>query len=277
MTACNVCPRHCAPEEGSYGSCGARVALDGEIRPAFYGVLTALALDPIEKKPLKEFHPGSRILSLGSLGCNMHCPFCQNHDISQRTDGENAWEAGTKEFTPREIVSIAKEAVSDGNIGVAYTYNEPLTNYEFVRDCGRLVHEAGLLNVLVTNGCVAEETADEVLPVLDALNIDLKGFKPEIYERLGGDLAAVKRFIEKAVKCAHVEITSLIVPGFNDSVKEMEEEAQWLSSLEAEPVLHITRYFPDYRYSEPATDISLLNRLREVAGRYLKRVYLGNV
>ncbi|MCR4908500.1 MAG: AmmeMemoRadiSam system radical SAM enzyme [Lachnospiraceae bacterium] len=274
---CNVCPRHCALEEGSYGSCGARVALEGAVRPAYYGVLTALALDPIEKKPLRHFHPGSRVLSLGSLGCNMHCPFCQNHDISQRIPGENTWEAEGREFTPAEILRIAKEAAADGNIGVAYTYNEPLVCFEYVRDCAVLIRKAGMFNVLVSNGCVTDDVTDEILPLMDAMNIDLKGFRPDIYERLGGNLAAVKRFITRASESAHVEITSLIVPGFNDSASEMEEEAEWLSSLKNEPVLHLTRYFPNYRYGEPATDIGLLRELKEIAGRYLKRVYLGNV
>ena len=236
--------------------------------------MTSIALDPIEKKPLAFFNPGSKVLSVGSYGCNLSCPFCQNHDIAQ------AGESDIPELytvTPEKILSIALDEIPSGNIGVAYTYNEALVGFEFVRDTAKLVHEHDLKNVLVTNGTSELPVLEEILPYIDAMNIDLKGFRPETYEKLGGDLETVKAFIEMAAKDSHIEITSLIVPGFNDSPEDMEEEAKWLASINPGIPLHITRYFPRYRYSEPATDIALMRELKIKAERHLKRVLLGNV
>ncbi len=270
---CRVCMHRCRLQEGQRGACRARINLDGVIRPENYGRLTALNLDPIEKKPLKRFRPGSMILSLGSYGCSLRCPFCQNHDIAQ-SDGTGL---PVHEFTPAEITEIAKRAIPDGNIGVAYTYNEMLVSYEFVRDTGRLVREAGMSNVLVTNGEASLQILDELLPFMDAMNIDLKGFTDEIYRRLGGDLDMVKSFIKTAASSCHVEITSLIVPGMNDSLEDMEREAGWIASVSPGIPLHITRYFPNYRMSEPPTDIGLMRKLKDIAQRELEYVYLGNV
>lgn len=322
---CPVCPHHCRIPEGGYGKCRARKHVDGKIICANYGLITSIALDPIEKKPLAYYYPGSSILSVGSFGCNMSCPFCQNYeiaaageedfDIPQRRISENgagnpsgsgegrtstlsgsregrtSTSSGSSErrrasrrdarpileLSPEELCRAAQRERYRGNIGVAYTYNEAMTGYEFVRDSAKLVHEAGMKNVLVTNGMAAIPILEEVLPYIDAMNIDLKGFRPEIYRQFGGDLEIVKAFILRSARACHVELTSLIVPGFNDSIEDMEQEAGWIAEINPEIPLHITRYFPRYKMNESATDISLLRRLQQTARKSLRHVRLGNV
>ena len=273
-TVCEVCFHHCSLKEGQLGRCRARKNCTGTIIPVNYGKVTALALDPIEKKPLYHFMPGSMILSLGSFGCNMACPFCQNHSIAA---------AGEKDcgrlysLSPEEACQLALDYRDRGNVGLAFTYNEAMVGYEFVRDTARLVRQAGLVNVLVTNGMFSLTVLEQILPYIDAMNIDLKAFRPEVYRRLGGDLQTVKDFIKRACRSCHVEITSLIVPGFNDSPEDMEEEAAWIASLDSAIPLHITRYFPRHRLREPATDVSLIMGLCRIAGSHLAHVHPGNI
>ena len=270
---CPVCPHHCRLKEGAVGLCRARRCENRQVVPVNYGMVTALALDPIEKKPLHFFHPGSRILSVGSFGCNLHCPFCQNHEIAEGT----AKSTGAVRMSPEEIFEAAVNLRSRGNIGVAFTYNEALVGYEFVRDTARLVHEAGMYNVLVTNGMAEMPILLELLPYIDAMNIDLKAFRPELYKWLGGDLQTVMRFISRAAEDAHVELTTLIIPGKNDGLQDMEEEAAWIAEIDPEIPLHITRYFPRHRMTEPPTDIRKMRELMSVAKKHLKNVCLGNV
>ena len=270
---CPVCPHHCRLKEGAVGLCRARRCENGKVVPVNYGMVTALALDPIEKKPLHFFHPGSRILSVGSFGCNLHCPFCQNHDIAEGT----AKSTGAVRMSPEEILEAAVNLRSRGNIGVAFTYNEALVGYEFVRDTARLVHEAGMYNVLVTNGMAEMPILLELLPYIDAMNIDLKAFRPELYKWLGGDLQTVLRFISRAAEDSHVELTTLIIPGKNDDPRDMEQEALWIAEIDPEIPLHITRYFPRHRMTEPPTDIRKMRELMSVAKKHLKNVCLGNV
>ena len=274
MPDCDVCFRHCKIEEGMVGFCGARICRDDKIIAANYGKITSIALDPIEKKPLAFFCPGSYILSVGSFGCNMSCPFCQNYDIS--TVGEDFFRK-LYHLSPEELVTIALDHIPEGNIGVAYTYNEAMVGYEYVRDCAKLVHESGMKNVLVTNGMAELSVLEEVLPYIDAMNIDLKAFTEDAYKKLGGDLDTVKRFITKSAEASHIEITSLIVPGINDSLEEMEKEAEWIAGIDPGIPLHITRYFPRYKMMEKATDIELMKRLKSAAEKHLSRVLLGNV
>lgn len=277
MAVCKVCFRHCDIEEGALGACKARTCLDGVVVAANYGRVTALALDPIEKKPLARFCPGSKILSYGSYGCNLFCPFCQNYDIS-RTDGSE-FEAEDK-LTPEALADIAYKFRDRGNIGVAYTYNEPLVSYEFVRDTARLVKEKGMKNVLVTNGTAELPVLEEILPFIDAMNVDIKSMSEKTYKDvLKGDLATTKAFIERAVKDCHVEITMLIVTDMNDSEEEMRELVDWISGLECgkEIPLHISRFFPRYKMTDrPATDVDKIYRLADIAGDRLKYVYTGN-
>ncbi len=271
---CQVCPHHCRLEEGKLGRCHARCGKGDTTVSVNYGKITSVALDPIEKKPLAFFHPGSFVLSVGSFGCNMSCPFCQNYDIS--TVGEDFFRK-LYHLSPEELVTLAADHISEGNIGVAYTYNEAMVGYEYVRDCAKLVHESGMKNVLVTNGMAELSVLGEILPYIDAMNIDLKAFTEEAYKKLGGDLNTVKRFIMCSAEESHIEITSLIVPGINDSPEEMEKEAAWIAEISPDIPLHITRYFPRYKMSEKATDTDLMNKLRSVAEKYLNRVLLGNV
>ena len=276
---CNVCFRHCEIEEGKSGFCGVRTLKGGVIRPANYGLVTSLALDPIEKKPLARFKPGSKVLSVGSYGCNLRCPFCQNDEISW---SERAYRfADEAEYlSPKELADIAYGLREKGNIGVAFTYNEPLIGYEYVRDTAKFVKEMGMDNVLVTNGCASLEVLSELTPYIDAMNIDLKGFTESYYKDvLGGDLKMVKTFISEAARVCHVEVTTLVVPGFNDSEEEITEIASFIASLDdGEYIpLHISRFFPQFKLTDrPATDVGLIYRLRDVASEKLKYVYTGN-
>ena len=282
MPVCDVCFRHCKLEENSTGFCGARTCLNGKIVPANYGKLTSLALDPIEKKPLKMFRPGSKVLSLGSYSCNLRCPFCQNSSISW---SQKAFEYKDKAeyYTPEEIVKAALDLRARGNIGLAFTYNEPLIGYEFVRDTAKLAKEAGLENVLVTNGTATQKVLEEIAPYIDAMNIDLKAFTSSFYKNLlDGDFQMVKDFITGAVQSCHVELTTLIIPGENDSPEEMRELSAWVASLEKQfnkkISLHITRFFPAFKLTDKeATPISTIMNLVEIAKENLEFVFAGNV
>ena len=278
---CPVCFRHCSLKEGAAGFCGARSMVNGQIVPNNYGKLTALALDPIEKKPLARFHPGSLILSAGSYGCNLRCPFCQNSDISWSEEALKLSEKECEIVTPEELAATALYYKDRGNIGVAFTYNEPLIGYEFVRDTARLVHENGMLNVLVTNGTASLEVLDALSPYIDAMNIDLKGFTDEYYNRvLGGSRQMVMDFITQAVKCCHVELTTLIVPGENDTEEEMREMTRWIAGLLPDGTkipLHISRFFPRFHMTDRhATNVRWIYHLADVAREQLAYVYTGN-
>ena len=274
-TTCQVCMHHCRLEPGQKGLCRARKNISGVIQCENYGRITSLALDPIEKKPLKMFFPGSLILSVGSYGCNLKCPFCQNHEISMADpDCRNV-----PYLSPGSLKEKALALQKTGNIGLAFTYNEPLVGWEYLRDTASLTKKAGMKNVLVTNGTASLHVLEEILPFIDAMNIDLKGFREEYYQKLGGSLAVVKEFISRAAKDCHVELTTLIVPGENDCTQELEEEAAWIASLAQiqEIPLHITRFFPQYRMRDrAATDVAQVYRLAETARKHLKYVFTGN-
>ena len=281
MAVCEVCFRHCDIREGMTGACGARTCEGGRIKSLNYGRVTALALDPIEKKPLSRFCKGAKILSYGSFGCNLFCPFCQNYDIS-RSEGEEFED----EITPEELAQIAYKYRERGNIGVAFTYNEPLMSYEFVRDTAKLVKSMGMKNVLVTNGSVELTILEEVLPYIDAMNVDIKSMSEKTYrDVLKGDLNTTKAFIERAVKDCHVELTMLIVPGMNDSEDEMRELTSWIAGLKdkdgnvigGDVPLHISRFFPRYKMSDKEpTDVRKIYALADIARERLKYVYTGN-
>ena len=280
MTAqCEVCFRQCRLEEGQTGFCGARENQGGMIIPKSYGQLTAIALDPIEKKPLARFFPGSMILSVGSYGCSMACPFCQNHEIARPEEVPP-----TQYVTPEELAKAAVRLKRQGNIGVAYTYNEMTTAYEYIRDTAKLIRAQGMKNVLVTNGNVRAEVLKTFLPYIDAMNVDLKCFSEKAYrEVLSGDLPTVKEFIRLAAEAehCHVELTTLIVPGMNDAEEEMREACRWIASLAGgagrEIPLHVTRFFPRFRMSgSRPTPVSTVYRLADVAREMLKYVYTGN-
>ncbi len=269
---CETCFRHCILQEGKTGFCRARWNKNGIVTAKNYGQLTSLALDPIEKKPLVLFFPGSLILSAGSYGCNLRCPFCQNSDISQ-----SGSEHYTEYLSPEELAAKALSLRSRGNIGVAYTYNEPLVGWEYVRDTAKFVRDYDMKNVIVTNGCVLESVLDEILPYTDAMNIDLKGFTEKWYRTLGGDLETVKKAITICSKQCHVELTTLIVPGCNDSEEEMRLLASWVASVNRETALHITRFFPRWQMKETEpTEVKTIYSLAKIAGEYLIHVFTGN-
>ncbi len=277
MAVCKVCFRHCDIKEGGRGFCGARTCQGGEVIASNYGKITSLALDPIEKKPLNRFHPGSYIISVGSYGCNLSCPFCQNNEISWPRNILRM-EKSAEYLAPDDLANLAYKYRNQGNIGVAFTYNEPLVGYEYVRDTARLVHHKGMKNVLVTNGTASLEVLEELKPYMDAMNIDLKGFTDHYYsEVLGGSRQMTMAFIEEAVKFCHVELTTLIVPGENDSEEEIREMTEWIAGLDEEIPLHISRFFPRFNMTDrDATDVGLIYRLADVARERLKYVYTGN-
>lgn len=270
---CLMCPHGCRLSEGQAGFCRARACCDGEVRPVNYGQLTALALDPIEKKPLRHFYPGSLVLSAGSFGCNLRCGFCQNHGIAMA----GADTAAPTALSPQDLAQQAAQLAGQGNIGLAYTYNEPLVGYEFVRDTAQLIRAQGQQNVLVTNGFICEAPWRELLPLLDACNIDLKAFNEPFYRKVKGDLAVVKRNIAIAVAHCHVEVTCLLIPGENDAPEQIEAMAAWLAALNPQLPLHLTRFFPRYHYRErTATAVAAVQEAACLAGRYLRHVYCGN-
>lgn len=269
---CTLCPHRCDIPEGKTGRCRARSNQNGVIVCSNYGKLTALALDPIEKKPLARFYPGSRILSVGSYGCNLRCPFCQNSEIAMANAS-----IPTVTASPEQLVRQAEELIPQGNIGLAFTYNEPLISYEYVLDCAKLAREHGLKTVLVTNGTICKEPLLKLLPYLDAMNIDLKGFTQQYYDMVGGDLETVKETISLAAKHCHVEVTTLVIPGENDRTEEMEALASWLASVDPNIPLHISRFFPQYKMLDrPPTSVETIYRLRDVAAKHLRYVYTGN-
>ncbi len=235
-----------------------------------YGVVVAAHLDPIEKKPLYHFRPGKAIFSVGSFGCNLSCAFCQNHDISQQV-------VRGKSVSPEELADLATEI--PGNIGVAFTYNEPGIWYEYVLDSAPFLKAKGQAIVLVTNGYLEEEPFRELCRNSDAMNIDLKGFTDDFYRKnCGGSIEPVKRNIRIAKEMGvHVELTNLVVTGLNDRISEFEALVDWVAGVSPMMPLHISRYFPQYRTNSPATDPDLLLEFYGVAARKLRFVFLGNL
>lgn len=247
-----------------------RVNKGGVLYSEIYGRITSAALDPIEKKPLYRYHPGEYIFSIGTKGCNFHCDFCQNWQISQDPA------AHTDSITPEEAITRAKES---GSFGIAYTYNEPFIWYEFVLETAKMAKNNNLENVLVTNGYVNMKPLEEMLPYIDAMNIDLKAFNDGFYRKLcGGRLGKVLEVIKRASSDCHVELTTLIIPGLNDSDEEIKKEAQWIrDNVGPETALHLSRYFPCYKMKLEPTPLETLERARDIAMASLKYVYLGNV
>ena len=269
---CRLCPHLCKIAPGKRGICGVRQNTGDSIQLLTYGVISGCSPDPVEKKPLYHFFPGYNILSVGSYGCNMRCDFCQNWNISQKSAGS------LKPDTDPGL--LADEAASaQNNIGIAFTYNEPVIWFEFVRDTALRVREKGLFTVMVSNGYVNRDPLNEMLKFIDAFNIDLKAFNEAFYSRLtGAGLEPVKESLKAISKAGrHLEITTLVIPRKNDSVDEMESQAEWIAGeLGDETPLHLSRYFPMFKRDDPSTPQETLTRLYEAASKRLKYVYLGN-
>ena len=272
---CQLCPHHCHIANGRTGICHSRRNHDGVLVSEVYGRPCSLAIDPIEKKPLYHFHPGTTCLSLACTGCNFRCLNCQNHEISQVSPAE----AGHYDLTPEQVVSLALEHRCPG---IAYTYTEPLTYLEYITATARLACEAGLWNILVTAGYVCQQPLRDLLPFLDAANIDLKAFSDDIYRQVcGGHLQPVLNTI-MAMHDAGVwiELTNLIIPGVNDDMLMIRQMCQWIASRGlADHPLHFSRFFPRYKMLDvPPTPIRTLQEAKQIAlEEGLKYVYLGNV
>ncbi len=264
---CFLCPHRCTIKDGYSGICGVRKNKNGILNTINYGKISSYAYDPIEKKPLRNFYPNTRIFSIGSFGCNLKCRFCQNWQISQQLPP-------TIEIPDKDILALAGE----NSIGIAYTYNEPAIWYEYVFHIAKKIRKIGLKNVLVTNGYIEQEPLKELLPFIDALNIDLKSYDDEYYKELcGGNIGPVLETIKISAEKSHVEITTLIIEGENDSPEKIGSMAYWISQIDKNIPLHITGYFPAYKMNNPPTSLDILTELKEQADKYLKYVYLGNV
>ncbi len=266
---CRLCPHECTIKPGRAGICRQRVNQDGTLVSKIYGRVTSAGMDPIEKKPLYHFHPGEQILSLGTNGCNFACLHCQNWSISQE-------DSYTNELSPEDAVRLAADSKS---FGIAYTYNEPLIWYEFVLDTSKLARGQGLKNVLVTNGFIQPEPLAELLPFIDALNIDLKSIREEFYKEIcKGRLGPVLETAKVAKKAAHLEVTNLVIPTHNDSDEDLTDLADWIrDNLGPDTPTHLSAYFPRYRLKAPATSSETLLRAHAIFAARLDHVYVGNM
>jgi len=266
---CTLCPNNCLIAPGKFGVCRVRTNSGGTLELPFYGRLSAVAIDPIEKKPLYHFYPGVSILSVGFVGCSFHCPFCQNHHIAHDTTYP------TEMVSPQQLIELCEQR---GSFGVAYTYSEPIVHLEYVLDTAAAARQRGLKNVLVSNGYINPEPAEQLLDLMDAANIDFKSWNPDFYrEEIGGKVEQIKRFIEQAYNRISLEVTTLVIPTKNDSPEEIESITGFLASLSPDIPYHLSAYYPQYRYSIPPTPASTLRELAEVARKHLNYVYLGNV
>lgn len=272
---CTLCPWYCELKPGDTGSCKVRRNTGGILETLVFGKVAAIAIDPIEKKPLYHFFPGKNILSIGLVGCNLHCTFCQNHTISQCQADEFQ---GFVPFTASQLLEKAKEV--NNNIGIAYTYNEPFTFFELMFETAQLIHAHAMKNVVVSNGFVNPVPLKTILPFTDAFNIDLKAYDERFYRKQAkGRLKPVlKTIVAVAESKVHLEITNLVIPGQNDNETQFENMVKWIArETGINTPLHLSRYFPHYKLHEPATSLEKLERLYYLAKTHLQYVYVGNV
>lgn len=264
---CELCPHRCLLSDGNQGICGVRENRGGRLFALTYGKVAAVQFDPVEKKPLYHFHPGKPILSVGSVGCNFRCGFCQNYHLVEKR----------APLASVPITDLVRAARREGAVGISYTYNEPLIWFEFVADCAREFRRAGMANVLVTNGFVSPGPLAELLPLVDAMNIDLKSMDPEFYRKIcGGELAPVLDTIRESAKTTHVEVTNLLVTGENDSDPSIRAVVDFVAGVDPEIPLHLSRYLPMHRFTAPPTPPERLAAAFRIARERLSYVYVGN-
>ena len=268
---CKVCPHNCLINEGNFGVCRVRSVKHGKLFATNYGEVTSAAVDPIEKKPLYHYKPSKNILSIGSFGCNMTCSFCQNYEISQNRPATEFLEID-------RLISIIEDV--NNNAGIAFTYNEPMMWYEYMFNAAKKIkeHNEEIGVVVVTNGYINKEPLNELLPYIDAMNIDLKGYTNRYYNKIcGANLEPVLESIKRCNDNCHVEITTLLVSDENDSLEEIRNIAEFISSINENIPLHLSRYFPRYKMENKATRIDRIIEARDEAKKYLRYVYVGNV
>ncbi len=272
---CQLCPHYCCLGLEEKGKCRVRRNINGTLTSENFGFCSSIQLDPMEKKPLYHFYPGSHILSIGSVGCNLKCNFCQNHEISQTSLDQYL---SGKYYEPIDIISRAQEYPE--NRGLAFTYNEPTVYFEFMLETCKYSRELNMKNVMVSNGFINQEPLYELLTYIDAFNIDIKGFTESFYKKITkGSLQPVKETlltIKRAGK--HLELTNLLIPSENDNLKDFTKMLKWISvELGKNTVLHLSRYFPLYKSNIQKTPLGLLFEYCEHAKQYLDYVYLGNI
>lgn len=266
---CTLCPHNCSIVEGKNGICGTRKVEQDILYSLNYGEITSVGLDHIEKKPLYHFKPGNFILSVGSFGCNFKCSFCQNYSISQ-------YKAKSYSVSPEDLIYSALHM--EKNIGIAFTYNEPSIWYEFVFDVARKAYGTNLDIVLVTNGYINKQPFEEILPYVSAVNIDLKAFTNTFYKQIcSGELDKVLLSIKNSSSKCHLEITTLLVNGYNDSDEEIKNLSKWLSQVNPNIPLHLSRYYPAYNFKAKLTPKERILYCRDIAREYLNYVYVGNI
>ncbi|MDW7671369.1 MAG: AmmeMemoRadiSam system radical SAM enzyme [Bacillota bacterium] len=264
---CGLCPHQCLLDPGKTGICRVRRYDEEGLVSLNYGKISAIQLDPVEKKPLARFMPGTRTYSIGSYGCNLRCPYCQNYHIAMEYPK-------TRTLSPEQVI---EQALASGVPSISYTYNEPIVFYEFVHHTAALAKKSGLSNILVTNGYICQEPLKKLLPLMDAMNIDLKAFSDETYRKIcGGKLQPVLETIRTAHERCHVEITTLLVTNMH-TLQELNDMINWIAALSTEIPLHISRYFPGYHYNEPPTPVGFINDIYQMAAQSLKYVYKGNI
>jgi len=272
---CKLCPHNCRIKEGKSGSCRVRKNVNGTLISENYGQICSLSFDPIEKKPLYHFFPGRSILSVGSVGCNLHCKFCQNWEISQSGVSESI---RLQAASPEEIVEIALQ--KENNIGIAYTYNEPIVWYEYMLDIAKLAQKNNLKNAMVTNGFINPEPLELLIPLMDAFSVDLKAFTENFYSKLtSSSLAPVIETLKTIKKSGKLlEITNLVITENNDNESDFREMIRWIAEeLGKDTVLHLSRYFPVYKMNQSATSERTLDTFYSIASSVLDFVYLGNI
>lgn len=266
---CLLCPKKCSISEGQTGFCRVRKNVGGVLYTKNYDLCSSCAVDPIEKKPLYHFYPGANVFSIGTWGCNFNCSFCQNWSIAQHTPR-------LVELSSEQAVALALEQHS--SIGMAYTYSEPSVWFEYVLETEKLANMQGLKNIVVTNGYINPEPLAQLIEYTDAFNIDLKAFNDKFYGQIcGGTLEPILNNIQKAAEKCHVEITTLLITGLNDSKDEISSLADWLAKINVNIPLHLTRYFPNNQLTVPPTPLETMQQAYEIASQYLNYVYIGNV